>query len=114
MTNTQNQVWAHPDTGENFLLAMEEEEYAPIVNEANGEVKKQAIRDLYVRYQAAAASKQTDLSELRGQKFTTALQTAQADLAAWDTMTAAQKTDATKRMLNRQIAIMKVLGRLLS
>jgi len=113
VTNNILRTEQNPDKlGEFVDIYMTDEEWLAAYDPISPNL--QIIRDKIAAKLANEASKQADLSELRGQKFADALQAAQADLAAWDTMTAGQKMDATKRMLNRQIAMMKVLWRILS
>lgn len=113
MSNTQNQLWVHPDTGNNFFLAMEAEESDPIVNMTDVEAQKQAIRDLYTQYLAAQATKQAEFGEVRDAKLATALTTLNSDLTILSgSPTNAQVVAAVRHLLTVMIALVKIVARL--
>lgn len=113
MSNPQNLLWIHPDTNATFFLDMEEEEFAPIVNMADSDEKKQIIRDLFARHVLATASEKADMDELRGAKVAAAIQSLQDDIAAFDAATANQRLAMQKRMMQRQLVIIRALWRLI-
>lgn len=114
MTNEMIRTVTHPDTGTELDLWMSEEEIIPLLSadpvlQAQG---KQTIRDKVAALKVVEAAKQTDLNEARGQKVMDAIQSLTDDLAAFDNATAAQRLAMQKRVMQRQLAIMKILAHL--
>ena len=107
MANEIARLVNHPDTGEEMILVLSDEEAKTVPNNRQLFLEKLAAK------LAADETRQADLDEVKGGKLASVLQAMQDDIAAFDNATAAQRLLMQRRTMVRLLMVTRALARLM-